>query len=434
MDIITKTETYCVIGAGPSGLTAAKNLLAKNIPCEILEKYQDIGGIWNINNPHSTVYDNTYTITSKDITAYTDFPFPEGTPDYIHHSKVYAYLTSYCEKFSLFDITEFNTEVKNIEKNEKFWDVELSSGEVRRYKGVIIANGHNWSPKHPNYPGSFSGEVIHSAEYKNPDQLKGKRVLVVGAGNTGCDIAVEAAHTAESTMISMRRGYYFIPKFIFGLPADKLGQHSQSTAIPMGVIRFVYKLLLKATIGDPVRYGLPKPDHKLLESPPIVNNLLPYYVAHGRVQVMNDIQSLNGNTVTFQNGNIEKIDTIIYATGYKIAFPFIDKKYLNWKDGKPDLYLMAFHPDYDNLFIAGLTDGTGGHFPTADLQTQVIANYIRAKQDGHSFSSEIDKRKSNGNWDFSRGIRFIESSRSLTQFELVSFRKHMIELISSATA
>ncbi|MCG8673523.1 MAG: NAD(P)-binding domain-containing protein [Pseudomonadales bacterium] len=430
MKIIDKKDLYCVIGAGPSGLVAAKNLLQRNIPCEIIEKHDDIGGIWNIKNPQSTVYDNTYTITSREITAYTDFPFPEDSGDYIHHTKVLDYLRDYAVKNDLSSIIRFNMEVSKLERQGEFWEVTCG-GTTYLYKGVVVANGHNWYPKYPDYSGDFTGEIIHSSSYKNPDNLKGKDVLVVGAGNTGCDIAVEAAHYAKSTSISMRRGYYFVPKYIFGIPADKLGQNSQSTAIPLSFIRFVYKLLLKLTMGNPQRYGLPKPDHELLESPPIVNNLLPYYVAHKRVNVTKDVDHYKGNTVHFTDGTSKDIDTVIYATGYQIVFPFIDKKYLNWEDGKPNLYLMAFHPEYNNFFVAGLTDGTGGHFPTVDLQTQIIANYLRAKEDGHKFASEIEKRKSNGNWDFSRGIRFIESSRSLTQFELVSFRKHMLGLIGS---
>lgn len=434
MECIDKTDRYCVIGAGPSGLVAAKNLLAKGIPCEIIEKHSDIGGIWDIKNPQSTVYDNTYTITSKEITAYTDFPFPDDSPDYIHHSKVLEYLRAYAQHFDLYPHLRFNTEVTQVERRSDLWDITMNDGKTYRYRGLIIANGHNWYPKKPQYPGEFSGEEIHSASYKNPDNFKGKNVLIVGAGNTGCDIAVETSHVAKSTFISMRRGYYFVPKFVFGIPADKLGQSSQSTAIPMRLVRFLYKLLLKFTVGAPSRYGLPEPDHQLLESPPIVNNLLPYYVAHKRVGVKRDIDYFDGDLVYFKDGSSEQIDTVIYATGYQIVFPFIDKSYLNWKDGKPDLYLMAFHPNYDNLFVAGLTDGTGGHFPTADLQTQVVANYIKAKETDHKFAAQIDERKRNGNWDFSRGIKFIESSRSLTQFELVSFRKHMIKLINSFAA
>lgn len=431
MDSVSdQTQKYCIIGAGPSGLAAAKNLSQAGIAFDIIERHAGLGGIWDIKNPYSTVYDGTCTITSRKITAYTDFPFPEDTPLYIHHPRVLDYLKSYAERFGLMPHIQFGLEVMQVEKKDDGWRVSLSNGEVRHYGGLIIANGHNWSPKMPQYPGTFTGEILHSSRYKNSRFLEGKRVLVVGAGNTGCDIAVEAMHHAKVTDISMRRGYYFVPKFVFGQAADELGQNSQSISISLKIVRFFYKLLLRLTMGMPQRYGLPAPDHELLESPPIVNNLLPYYVAHHRIGVQKDIERFEGNTVFFKDGTSRDYDTVIFATGYEIVFPFMDVKYLNWKEGKPDLYLMAFHPEYDNLFVAGLTDGTGGHFPTVDLQTQVIARYIAAKREGARFAAKIDKNKRNGNWDFSRGIRFIDSSRSLTQFEIATFRKHMLSLVS----
>lgn len=422
---IDRQDRYCVIGAGPSGLAAAKNLLEQGIECDILERHSAIGGIWDIDNPHSTVYDTTYTITSKKVTAYTDFPFSERDPSYLHHRRVLGYLRDYAARFDLIARTRCNAEVTRVERQGECWDVFLASGECLRYQGLIVANGHNWKPKLPNVAGEFRGQSFHSSAYRNPEGLAGKRVLVVGAGNTGCDIAVEASHTAAATHISMRRGYYFVPKFIFGIPADELGQRSQSSLVPLAVVRFFYRLLLRLTVGKPEHYGLPAPDHALLESPPIVNSLLPYYVAHGRVQVRPDMARIDGRHVVFTDGRHETYDVIIHATGYEIVFPFIDRRHLNWKDGRPDFYMMCFHPEYDNFFIAGLTDGTGGHFPTVDLQTRVIAGYIAALRNKAPAAAVLKEKKRNGNIDFSKGIRFIRSSRSLTQFELATFTAHM---------
>lgn len=422
---IDRRDRYCVIGAGPSGLAAAKNLLRKGIECDILERHSAIGGIWDISNPNSTVYDNTYTITSRKVTGYTDFPVPDDEACYLHHTRVLSYLRDYARRFGLDARVSFNAEVLRLERDGEFWDVHLAGGECRRYQGVIIANGHNWSPKLPAYPGHFSGKTIHSSRYRNPDALKGERVLVIGAGNTGCDIAVETSHVAKETHISMRRGYYFVPKFIFGVPADELGQRSQSSLVPLAVVRFFYRLLLRLTVGKPESYGLPAPDHALLESPPIVNSLLPFYVAHRRVATRPDIERFEGDEVVFSDGRRDRYDTLVYATGYEIVFPFVDRRHLNWKDGRPDFYMMCFHPEYDNFFIAGLTDGTGGHFPTVDLQTQVIAGYIDGMRQHSPAALMLREKKKRGNIDFSKGIRFIRSSRSLTQFELATFTAHM---------
>lgn len=408
--------------------------MQEGVDIDVIERHSEVGGIWDISNPHSTVYDATYTITSRKITAYTDYEFPEDSPTYLHHTKVFSYLKSYAIDKGIYSHIQFSSEVIAVERHNEHWKVTLSSGESRIYGGLIVANGHNWSPKMPEYKGHFSGEILHSSAYKNSKFLDGKRILVVGAGNTGCDIAVEALHYAKAVDISMRRGYYFVPKFVFGMAADELGQNSQSTAVPLRIVRFFYKILLKITMGMPQRFGLPAPDHELLESPPIVNSLLPYYVAHDRVKVKKDIACFDGDKVKFADGTEQAYDTVIFATGFEIVFPFIDKSHLNWKAGKPDFYLMAFHPEYDNFFIAGLTDGTGGHFPTVDLQTQVIAKYISSKRKGTRFASTVDEHKQKGSWDFSKGIRFIDSSRNLTQFEIATFRKHMLGLINEASA
>ncbi len=422
---------YCVIGAGPSGLAAAKNLQKLGIPYVVFEKHSRVGGIWDVNNESSTCYDSTYTITSKKVTAYTDFPIEEHMPDYMHHTQVLSYLNSYAQHFDLLPNIQFGVKVTKIEKQNDHWKIDTTRGS-HLFAGVIIANGHNWSPVIPDVVRSFTGRCIHSANYKNPDDLRGQNVLVIGAGNTGCDIAVETSHVTRQTQISMRRGYYFVPKYMFGMPSDEFGSKSQSGMIPISLIQRVYQLLLRIVVGPIQRFGLPMPDHKILESPPIVNSLLPYYVSHGRVKVKSNVTVVSGNKVTFADGSSSDVDTIICATGYKIDFPFIDQKYLSWKGNRPDFYLMAFHPDYDNLFIAGLTDGTGGHFPTVDLQTQVIAHYIKANADKGRFADEINHVKRNGNLDFSNGIRFIESDRSYTQFELVKFQKYMKKLIGRA--
>ena len=426
---INLSHKYCIIGAGPSGLVSAKNLNAAGIPCEVLERHSKLGGIWNISSPWSSVYESTHTITSKAVTAYTDFPLPDDYPIYPHHTQILDYLNQYATHFDLHKLIRFNQKVVKITKDGDYWTVAVKGGEVRRYRGVIIANGHNWCPNYPHFPGEFSGNTLHSKDYDNPEKFRGKRVLIVGGGNTGCDIAVEASNIASKTFLSLRRGYYFVPKFAFGKPTDQIGQSSQSSRLPLGLVRAGYRLLLWLAVGRPQSYGLPKPDHQLLESPPIVNSLLPYHVAHGKITVKPDVEQLKGNTIQFQDGSIEEIDTVVYATGYRVVFPFIDKEHLNEKKGKPDFFMMAFHPTYNNLFIAGLTDGTGGHFPTVDVQTQVIACFIRGIEDSSKAAQQIEALKKNGNLDFTRGINFIDSDRSFTQFELATYVRYMKKML-----
>src|SRR5437867_2776434 len=196
------SSTYCVIGGGAAGLAAACNLKQMGIPVRVFEREDNVGGNWYFGKRYSSIYQSVHLITSKPFTEYPDFPLPAHLPTYINQSQALEYLRSYAGAFDLYSCIEFNTTVQTIEPAEggKAWDVTLDSGETRRFAGVIVANGHLWDPKVPDYPGRFDGLTLHSSEYKTPDVLRGRRVLVVGAGNSGCDIAVEAAHHASHTI------------------------------------------------------------------------------------------------------------------------------------------------------------------------------------------------------------------------------------------
>ncbi|HVW38879.1 MAG TPA: NAD(P)-binding domain-containing protein, partial [Pirellulales bacterium] len=224
-----RTAKYCVVGAGSSGLAVARWLAACGIEFDCLEREDDVGGNWYYGKPQSSVYRSTHLISSKPLTEYRDFPLPAEYPDYPSHAQVWEYFRGYARHFELYPRIEFRTSVERIEPAAEigphgpYWDVAVSTqaetnadaasrgvlnSEVRRYRGVIIANGHNWDPKWPEFPGRFDGLSLHSAEYKTPDVLRGRRVLVVGGGNSGCDIAVEAAQNAVRTFHSLRRGYH----------------------------------------------------------------------------------------------------------------------------------------------------------------------------------------------------------------------------------
>ncbi|MFJ2741490.1 flavin-containing monooxygenase [Streptomyces sp. NPDC087440] len=417
----TEPRPVAVIGAGPSGLASLKSLSDLNIPCMAYESHSDVGGIWDIENPRSSVYENTHTITSREVTGYSDLPMSRELPDYPRHREVRTYLRQYAERFDLRRLIRFDSDVTKIERLSDGWRVTTADGHTQEHSALIIANGHNWHPHTPSFEGKFDGEILHSRDYTNPAELRGKRVLVVGAGNSGCDIAVEAAGVTDDVAISMRRGYYFFPKFIFGKPADQVSESSQNFRLPAPVARFVYRTMLKLSIGSPEQFGLPKPDHEPLESPPIVNSLLPYYCAHGRVKVRPAPVRFDGKFVEFSDGTSEEFDTIILATGFRIHIPFIEEQHLDWVKGRPDFYLLAFSPRYDDLFIAGMTDGTGGHFPTVELQSRVIAAYLKARETDPETARAFDEKKRRRGVDLTGGIKFLDSPRNLTQFELLTY-------------
>ncbi len=426
MTLIEKTDTYCIVGAGSSGITAGKALKEHNIPFEIIEREDDIGGNWYYDKPNSSVYKSTHLISSKTMTAYTDYPMPDDYPDYPSHEEVCAYLRDYSKHFGVTDYIRFNTSVEDIVRTDKgLWDVSLDDGNTYRYAGVLIANGHNWDPKFPDFPGEFNGVTLHSAEYKTPDVLRDKNVLVIGAGNSGCDIAVEAAQNAAQTFHSTRRGYWYVPKYAFGKPADTINEIPLKLGLPVWMRRMINGMILRVLVGDLRQYGLRKPDHKLLQTHPIINQHLTYYMGHGMIDPKPDVEELCGDSVKFKDGSVEKIDVIVYATGFNITFPFIDLKYLNWDGHRPELYINAFHRTYDNMFVVGLIQPDSGQFWIADLQSQLIAQFIKGVEANSPAAQEFRRIKASETPDMGGGIKYLESTRHLVEIEHHSYRQRV---------
>lgn len=432
-DANSAEQRYCIIGAGSSGITAAKNLKEAGIAFDVFEREDGIGGNWYYGKPHSSVYRSTHLISSKPLTEYTDFPMPAEYPDFPSHAQVLAYFQAYVDHFGLGPSITFNTEVTRVEPvgaDAAQWDVSLrhlpdGATESRRYRGVIICNGHNWLPKYPEYPGEFTGETLHSSDYKTPDALEGKRVLVVGAGNSGCDIAAEAATHARKTFLSTRRGYYYMPKFFFGKPLDQVGERLLDLGVPLSVRRAIGNVTYRVAVGDLSRFGAARPDHKLFETHPIVNAQLPYFIAHGDVAIKPDIRELRGSEVVFSDGSSEQIDLIVYATGFRIVFPFMDEALLNWKNGHPSLYLNVFHPTYDNLFVVGLIQPDSGQWGLEDRQARAIARFIQRQNEGSSRARRFRALKRQGQENYGGGVRYKESTRHYVEVEHHSYRKRL---------
>jgi hypothetical protein len=406
----------CVVGAGSSGLAATKNLLAAGFAVDTYERAGEVGGNWNFGGPTSRVYASTHTISSKPFTQFPDFPMRDDLPDYPHHSQLLDYFRAYARHFELLSHISFGHEVVRASPVDGGWEVTATgpagAGVSRRYDAVVAANGHNWSPKRPEHPGEFTGELLHSADYKGPDVLAGKRVLVVGAGNTGCDIAVEAAQHAERTFHSTRRGYWYVPKYVGGRPGDQVADLFLALRLPLRFRQWLMAATLRATVGDLTRLGLPRPDHKPLETHPIVNSHLVYFVGHGDITPKPDVARLDGSSVVFADGSREEVDLVVYATGYLVRFDFLDPALLNWRDGRPHLYQHLFTPRCDSLFVAGLLQPDSGQFTLAHWQTVAIAEFLRARAERPAVARDFLVRAAahlDDSW--SAGARYADSTR-----------------------
>ena len=384
-----RDDAWAVIGAGPHGLSALKNLLQLGVVADGFERAADLGGNWNFHAEHSRVYESTHLISTKPFTQFPDFPMPDDYPDYPSHWQVHRYFRTYAEHFGLLDHLSFSTEVIDVAPapNDR-WDVTtrdlLTGTEVTyQYAGVVVANGHNWWPKIPQYPGqdTFTGEIRHSADYKSADLVRARRVLVVGAGNTGCDVAVESAQSARQTFHSTRRGYYYNPKYAFGRPSDQTADMLLALRLPLGVRRALFKATLKLTVGDLTKFGLPKPDHDFFETHPIVNQQLVYYVGHGDIIPRPDIESFDGDVVHFTDGTTAEVDVVIFCTGYLAHFPFLDDDLLNRVGDHPRLARQIFTPKSPTLAVSGLIQPDSGQWTIAHWQGMLIATYAALLRD-----------------------------------------------------
>ncbi|MCU0265056.1 MAG: NAD(P)-binding domain-containing protein [Actinomycetia bacterium] len=438
--VVDRTDTWCVIGAGAHGLPAVKALLERGIPVQGYERESDVGGNWNADAASSRVYSSTHLISSKPFTSYPDFPMPDEYPDYPHHRLVLEYFRRYADHFGLRPHIAFGTEVESVEPvgAGAAWDVTVRDAAggraTSRFAGVVVANGHNWNPKVPEYPGqsSFAGQILHSASYKGPEVLRGRRVLVVGAGNTGCDLAVESAQQAAATWHSTRRGYYYNPKYVNGRPSDQIADTLLMLRVPLALRRLGFGLTQRLVVGDYAKIGLRRPDHKFFETHPVVNSLLAYYVGQGDITPKPDIDRFDGTGVVFSDGSRVEVDVVLFCTGYLVRFDFLDAHaHLNWRDTHPHLYLHVFTPQHDNLFVSGLIQPDSGQWCLAHWQGVLIASYVEARRDRPEAAARFREQVAvHADERFTGGTTYAESSRHYYEIAHQEYLEHVEQAIN----
>lgn len=376
----TPLPHIAVIGAGCSGLAALK-ILAENGLTKLVcfEKNDQIGGNWvyTAAESHSSVCETTHIISSKWLSHYSDFPMPADYPDYPSHRQVLAYFQSYARKFDLERFIRFNSEVKKAEKieNER-WRVILGDGSQEEFDYLLVANGHHSVPRDPDWKDNFKGQYLHAHQFKNNRSFEGKRILVVGAGNSGCDCAVETSRVAERVDISVRSPQYIVPKFFLGKPTDTFA--AGMLWLPRSIQDFLHRVSIRIQVGRYSYYGLPEPDFAPTRSHPTVNSEMLEKIRHGKVHPRPGISRVEGRVVHFTDGSSAEYDVIISATGYKMSFPFFDKKFIDWEDAtNVPLYLRVFHPEHKSLFFIGLVQPQGSVWPLSEAQTRLIANLLK---------------------------------------------------------
>jgi len=407
---MSKEFKACIIGAGAGGLSMARALKRHGIDYDHFERHSDVGGVWDQKNPGSAMYDSAHMISSKTMSGFMGYPMPQDYPDYPGHKRVLSYLKSFADACDLKDKIRFSTEITSAIKQDDGWQVTLSDGAHQKYDAVIAATGLAWHPRMAEYPGEFDGEIIHSSKFRNGDIFRGKRVMVIGAGNSGVDIASEAARSASAAFLSMRRAYHFIPKHVFGMPADVFAV--TGSIMPMVMQQWSLALVLRLINGDVTRHGLQKPDHLPLNSHPIVNSQALHHMAHGDLVPKVDVERFDGKDVVFKDGSREAIDLIVMATGYRHKLPFVDEKVVDPSLDHPDLFMRTLLRSDPSLASIGFIEINGGVYRFYDEFADIVANYYRDIKDGNE--AKVDKFVGivkSGDFDVSGAVNYVDSPR-----------------------
>ena len=363
-----RRDRMAIIGAGPVGLGMARALKARGIAYDQLEADDDVGGNW-----YHGVYETAHIISSRRTTEYADYPMPADYPDFPSREQMVDYLRDYTRHFALREHIEFGAKVVAVRpRADELWDLGLAGGETRIYKGVLACNGHHWSKRYPDYPGRFAGAFIHSKDYRNPDQLLDKRVLVIGGGNSACDVASEAARVGRSCDLSLRRGYWFLPKSLMGKPLVE----TMPLGTPVWLQRLMLRVALRIVFGDYRKYGLPQPDHKIFEHHPTINSELLHYVKHGRIRPRGDVKGFEGSRVDFVDGSSGEYDIVVCATGFHVDFPFLPQGMVPVTGGLAHVYGGSLLPGYKHLYIIGTMQPRYGFGPLVTLGGDLLADMI----------------------------------------------------------
>jgi thioredoxin reductase len=429
---VASSEKVCVVGAGSSGITACQVLKSRGIPFDCFEKGSQIGGNWRYRNDNgmSSAYRSLHINSSRKLMSFKAFPMPEDYPDYPSHGHIADYFDAYAERFGLGEKIRFNTEVVSVESVDGEWDVTVEDAdgnrEAGRYRAVLVANGHHWDPRWPEppFPGSdrFEGEQIHAHYYREPDVLEGKRVLVLGIGNSAVDIAVEASRIAAATFLAMRRGAYVLPKYLGGKPIDEASPPVLSR-LPLPVQRFMMARLLKLAVGEMTDYGLPKPDHKLLEAHPTVSSEVLSRIGHGDIAVKPNIDRFaGGRTVRFADGSEEEIDLVVYCTGYRMSFPFLAPEVFAAPDNRMRLYRRVVAAERPGLYFIGFIQPLGPIMPIAEAQSEWVADLLESRA---SLPSAGEMQAEIAAYERRMNKRFVASKRHTIE---VDFHPYLREI------
>ncbi len=372
-----RTERVAIVGAGAGGICAAKHLLARGLDVTVFEMGSHVGGLWVYDNDNgrSPAYAALHINSEPAVTHYPDFPFPPDTPLFPTHEQVRAYLDAYADRFGVRERVRFNTRVTSVRPMHgdpaEGWTVSPEGEDDEHFDAVVVASGHQGIPAHPPFAEDFAGEYLHSRTYRTADPFRGKRVLVVGVGNSGLDIAADVSTVAAETIVAIRSPVLIMPRMMFGVPTSRILGKLKKSWIPWPVQHLGHRALSWIAHGRMERWGMrtpTKPTH------PASNATFMPQLFYGRIRVRPGIAAVHGQEVHFTDGTSDVVDTMIAATGYEIDLPFLAKEIAPIDGRRLDAYKRVVHPDLFGLYFVGFFNVSGGaNIRMMDVQARWVA-------------------------------------------------------------
>lgn len=441
------TLRVCVIGAGCSGLVAAKALKERGIRATVFEMGSRVGGLWVFGNDNGRggAYRSLRINTSRPMTEFSDFPMSPGLGDYPSHSQIAKYFADYAEHFELLPLIRFRTEViRAVPVNGPSGGYSLTvrnldTGveEEIHADALVVANGHHFEPSIPRFPGldSFQGEVVHSHNYIDPSSpaaLAGRSVCVVGSGNSGVDIASEAALASARVSFAMRTPTWILPKYLFGKPID------QGTLIPdwlpSAMRRTIATWGVRLLVGKMSDFGLPDPTHRIGETHPTLSDTLPALVKSGQVRVRGALRELRGRAAYFDDElepNPLEVDVLILGTGYRVQFPFFASNHISAPKNVLRLFGRVFHPRERHVFFVGLAQTVGAITKTAELQASWIAAHLAGT---YNLPDEEEMKLLIAKDERETQRRYLASERHTMQVDPLEFKRFLLRELARGQA
>lgn len=374
-----RTRRVAVIGAGAAGLSAARHLLADGHEVTIFEAGSCVGGLWVYNNDNglSVAYESLHINSEPKVTAYRDYPFPPGTPVFPAHRHVASYLNAFADDFGIRALIRFNSPVRRVTPGGGSWTVEVDGTEPESFDDVVVASGHQGVPAHPEWAERFEGQYLHSHAYRRPQEFEDRRVLVVGVGNSGLDIAADLAPFAASTTTAARSPVLIMPRMILGVPSARVLTKLSKAWMPWRMQRQIMRIISRVYHGRMEQWGLRTPKTR---THPASNATFMAHVAYGRIGIKPGVRGVAGKTVTFVDGTELEVDTIIAATGYHIDLPYLAPEIAPVRERNLQAYQRIVHPDRPGLYFIGFFNVSGGaNISMMDTQSQYMSAVISGR-------------------------------------------------------